>query len=386
MIQVRELLKMPLFQNFKLIAGENGLEQQLSNVVILEYESVNNSYYVFNQGDFILTSLFFAVNDPDAIVTALRHVIDRNIAGIAIKTVFFTDIPMEIKKYAYEKRVPIFTFNDVYMEDLILCVNNFLKLKQQFLVNESHINKLVNTISSPDIIQNIVKQINPLFFPNVTVAYITPKDEASNIEFTSYFYELFYKNYTSAISTHYSFIKYKSGMLILHTTPTSTQVDASVFNQLLESIKLSSDLFTIGISDQKNSYGEFHIAIKMSIWANQVGQMNKSDITYYMDIGIYKWIAPLFNECTIESDYKRLIDKINEYDKNFKSNLWDTLIVFIQNNGEYSKTAKDLYQHPNTIRYRIKKIQEITELDGDDFYAQLYICVKLYLLLTKSSI
>lgn len=386
MIQVRELLKMPLFQNFKLIAGENGLEQQLSNVVILEYESVNNSYYVFNQGDFILTSLFFAVNDPDAIVTALRHVIDRNIAGIAIKTVFFTDIPMEIKKYAYEKRVPIFTFNDVYMEDLILCVNNFLKLKQQFLVNESHINKLVNTISSPDIIQNIVKQINPLFFPNVTVAYITPKDEASNIEFTSYFYELFYKNYTSAISTHYSFIKYKSGMLILHTTPTSAKVDASVFNQLLESIKLSSELFTIGISDQKNSYGEFHIAIKMSIWANQVGQMNKSDITYYMDIGIYKWIAPLFNECTIESDYKRLIDKINEYDKNFKSNLWDTLIVFIQNNGEYSKTAKDLYQHPNTIRYRIKKIQEITELDGDDFYAQLYICVKLYLLLTKSSI
>lgn len=386
LIQVRELLKMPLFQNFKLIAGENGLEQQLSNVVILEYESVNNSYHVFNQGDFILTSLFFAVNDPDSIITALRNVIDRGIAGIAIKTVFFNDIPIEIKEYAYEKKVPIFTFNEVYMEDLILCVNNFLKLKQQFLVNENHINKLVNTISSPDIIQNIVKQINPLFFPNVTVAYITPKDEASNIEFTSYFYELFYTNYTSAISTHYSFIKYKSGMLILHTTPASTPVDASVFNQLLQSIKLSSELFYIGISDQKNSYGEFHIAIKMSIWANQVGQMNKSDFTYYMNIGIYKWIAPLFNECTIESDYKKLIYKINEYDKNFKSNLWDTLIVFIQNNGEYSKTAKELYQHPNTIRYRIKKIQEITELDGDDFYAQLYICVKLYLLLTKSRI
>nr|WP_315025031.1 PucR family transcriptional regulator [uncultured Aminipila sp.] len=386
MIQVRELLKMPLFQNFKLIAGENGLEQQLSNVVILEYESVNNSYHVFNQGDFILTSLFFAVNDPGSIVTALRNVINRNIAGIAIKTVFFDDIPEEIKQYALEKKVPIFTFSEVYMEDLILCVNNFLKLKQQFLVNENNINKLVNTTSSSDIIQNIVKQINPLFFSNVTVAFITPKDEESNIEFTSYFYELFYKNYTSAISTHYSFIKYKSGMLIIHTSPSSLQVDASVFNMLLQSIKLNSELFYIGISDQKNSYSDFHIAIKMSIWANQVGQMNHSDITYYKNIGIYKWIAPLFNECTIENDYKKLINKINEYDKNFKSNLWNTLIVFIQNNGEYSKTAKDLYQHPNTIRYRIKKIQEIADLDGDDFYVQLYICVKLYLLSTKSNI
>ncbi len=386
LIQVRELLKMPLFQNFKLIAGENGLEQQLSNVVILEYESVNNSYHVFNQGDFILTSLFFAVNDPDSIVTALRNVINRNIAGIAIKTVFFDDIPEEIKQYALEKKVPIFTFSEVYMEDLILCVNNFLKLKQQFLVNENNINKLVNTTSSPDIVQNIVKQINPLFFSNVTAAFITPKDEASNIEFTSYFYELFYKNYTSAISTHYSFIKYRSGMLIIHTSPSSLQVDASVFNTLLQSIKLNSELFYIGISDQKNSYSDFHIAIKMSIWANQVGQMNHSDITYYKNIGIYKWITPLFNECTIENDYKKLIYKINEYDKNFKSNLWNTLIVFIQNNGEYSKTAKDLYQHPNTIRYRIKKIQEIADLDGDDFYVQLYICVKLYLLSTKSTI
>lgn len=385
LIQVRELLKMPLFQNFKLIAGENGLDQQLSNVVILEYESVNNSYHVFNPGDFILTSLFFAVNDPDSIVPALRNVINRQIAGIAIKTVFFDDIPMEIKQYAYEKQIPIFTFKDVYMEDLILCVNNFLKLKQHFLVNENNIDKLVNTIGSPEFIQNIVKEINPLFFPNVTVAYVTPKDEKSNIEFTSYFYELFYKNYTSAISTHYSYIKYQSGMFIIYTAPDSAQTEASVFTNLLHSIKLNSQLFYIGISEQMNSYSDFHIAIKMSISANQFAQMNHLNISYYKDIGIYKWIAPLANECTLKNDYKNLIHKIKEYDTNFKSNLWDTLIVFIQNNGEYSKTAQELYQHPNTIRYRIKKIQEITNLN-EDLYMQLYICVKLYLLSLNSNL
>lgn len=386
MIQVKELLKMPLFQNFKLIAGENGLDQQLSNVVILEYESVNNAYHVFNKGDFILTSLFFAVNDHDAIVPALKNVINRNIAGIAIKTVFFDDIPMEIKKYAYEKKISIFTFNDVYMEDLILCVNNVLKLKQKFLISESNITKLVNNSLSPDLIQNIVKQINPLFFPNVTVAFITPKDEKSKIEFTSYFYELFYKNYTSVISTHYSYIKYKSGMLIIYTSPDTEQISCSIFNELLNSIKLNPALFFMGISEQKHSYNNFNVAIKMSIWANQVGQMNHNNITYYNDIGIYKWIAPLFNESTIEDDYKDLVYKIKEYDKHYNSNLWDTLIIFIENNGEYSKTAKALFQHPNTIRYRIKKIQEITNLNSNDFYAQLYICVKLYILSTNSKI
>ncbi|QHI71180.1 PucR family transcriptional regulator [Aminipila terrae] len=385
MIQVKELLKMPLFQSFKLIAGENGLDQQFNNVVILEYESVNNSYHVFNPGDFILTSLFFAVNDPDSIVTALRNVINRRIAGIAIKTVFFDDIPLEIKKYAYEKKVPIFTFNGVYMEDLILCVNNFLKLKQHFLINENNIKKLVSAASSPEIIQNIIKQINPLFFPNVTVAFITPKDEKSNIQFTSHFYELFYKNYNETMSTHYSYIKYQSGMLIIQTSPSSAPIEVSVFHRLLDSIRLNPELFYIGISEQRNCYSDFHIAIKTAIWANQVGQMNHSDVTYYRDIGVYKWLAPLFNESAIENDYKELINKISEYDKNFKSNLWDTLIVFIKNNGEYSKTAKDLFQHPNTIRYRIKKIREVTGLETEDYYAQLYICVKLYLLSGESS-
>lgn len=386
MIQVKELLKMPLFQNFKLLSGENGLDQQLNNVVILEYESINNTYYVFNKGDFVLTSLFFAVNNSDAIVTALRKVIDRNIAGIAIKTVFFNDIPMEIKKYAHKKKVPIFTFNGVYMEDLILCVNNLLKLKQQFLVSEKNVDALVTAVSSTDSIENIVKEINPLFFSNVTVAFITPKNEKSNIEFTSFFYENFYKNYNSTISTHYSFIKYKSGMFIIYTSPNSIQIEYPIFNELLSSIKLNSNLFYIGISDQRNCYEDFHIAIKMSIWANQVGQMNNSDVTYYKNIGIYKWLSPLMNECTIKNDYTDLVYKINEYDKHYNSNLWHTLIVFIKNNGEYSKTAKDLFQHPNTIRYRIKKIQEVTNLQEDDFYSQMYICVKLYLLSTNSKI
>lgn len=386
MIQVKELLNMPLFQNFKLIAGENGLNKQLNNVVILEYESVKNSYHVFNQGDFLLTSLFFAVNDYDAIIPALKNVIDRNISGIAIKTVFFDDVPIEIKDYAYEKRIPIFTFNDVFMEDLILCVNNVLKLKQHFLVSENNITKLVNNTLSSELIKNIVKQINPLFFPNVTVAFITPKDSKSNIEFTSYFYDLFYKNYTSINSTHYSYIKYKSGMLIIYTSPNTEQITDSLFSKLIDSIKLNPSLFYIGISEQRNSYEDFNNAIKMSIWANQVGQMNKSNITHYEDIGIYKWIAPLFNEKTIENDYKNLVHKIKEHDKSNNSNLWDTLMLYIENNGEYSKTAKALFQHPNTIRYRIKKIQEITNLNGNDFYAQLYICVKLYILSANSEI
>lgn len=386
LIQVKELLNMPLFQNFKLIAGENGLNKQLNNVVILEYESVKNSYHVFNQGDFLLTSLFFAVNDYDAIIPALKNVIDRNISGIAIKTVFFDDVPIEIKDYAYEKRIPIFTFNDVFMEDLILCVNNVLKLKQHFLVSENNITKLVNNTLSSELIKNIVKQINPLFFPNVTVAFITPKDSKSNIEFTSYFYDLLYKNYTSINSTHYSYIKYKSGMLIIYTSPNTEQITDSLFSKLIDSIKLNPSLFYIGISEQRNSYEDFNTAIKMSIWTNQVGQMNKSNITHYEDIGIYKWIAPLFNEKTIENDYKNLVHKIKEHDKSNNSNLWDTLMLYIENNGEYSKTAKALFQHPNTIRYRIKRIQEITNLNGNDFYAQLYICVKLYILSANSEI
>ena len=63
-MQLHALLSLPTFREFRLIAGADGLQREVGNVDILEYEGFTQNYAVFSENDFVLTSLFFAKDDP----------------------------------------------------------------------------------------------------------------------------------------------------------------------------------------------------------------------------------------------------------------------------------------------------------------------------------
>ena len=89
MVRIREILALDPLAGFELLAGAGGLDNVLTNVTILDYETDSMDFSAFQKGDFILTSLFFAKDAPQLIVDAFRELLRRGIAGIAVKTVFF---------------------------------------------------------------------------------------------------------------------------------------------------------------------------------------------------------------------------------------------------------------------------------------------------------
>ncbi len=63
---------------------------------------------------------------------------------------------------------------------------------------------------------------------------------------------------------------------------------------------------------------------------------------------------------------KKIIEPIKKYDKENHSELYHTLESFIFHDGNYKKVAEDLFQHENTIRYRIKKIKAILNMENSN--------------------
>jgi DNA-binding PucR family transcriptional regulator len=54
------------------------------------------------------------------------------------------------------------------------------------------------------------------------------------------------------------------------------------------------------------------------------------------------------------------------------SGLLETLDAFFATGGVLESAARELYVHPNTVRYRLKRVAEVTglsPLDGRDAYA-----------------
>ncbi|WP_051534244.1 PucR family transcriptional regulator [Desulfitibacter alkalitolerans] len=183
-----------------------------------------------------------------------------------------------------------------------------------------------------------------------------------------------------------SFISELHGQIIIlipaNTADTSresknTAVDlARIF---LKEIKRTKRSVKIGMGrvyeavDLCRSYQESKLALELGKYVKDGGQ-----ITHFDDLGFIRLIANVSYE--LLDDYsKEYLDKIVEHDEKNNTNLMQTLDVYFQQNGDLNKTAEKLFLHPNSLRYRLKKIEEVTEINlqeyGDIF--NLFLAIKI---------
>lgn len=59
------------------------------------------------------------------------------------------------------------------------------------------------------------------------------------------------------------------------------------------------------------------------------------------------------------------------YDKKYNTNLIQTLEVYLNKNCNLNQTAETLFIHRNTIKYRLQRIEEITNTSLDDAFTRL---------------
>ncbi len=80
-----------------------------------------------------------------------------------------------------------------------------------------------------------------------------------------------------------------------------------------------------------------------------------------------------------ESYRQRLLSDLAAYDAAHNSDLVRTLRVFLECSGSWSRCARYLHLHVNTLRYRIRRVEEITGRDLGDFATRvdLYLALRV---------
>jgi DNA-binding PucR family transcriptional regulator len=83
----------------------------------------------------------------------------------------------------------------------------------------------------------------------------------------------------------------------------------------------------------------------------------------YEELGPYKYLLRMSLDSTVRDSQRDLVAKIAEYDRQRQTSLLRTLEEFLRRRGNISATAEALYVHPNTLRQRLRRIQELSGLD-----------------------
>lgn len=393
MISVAELLELTLFDDFELISGADGLHNTIHSIAILEYESYQKNYDVFHSGDFILTSLFFAKDDPSLITDALLALMKKKVSGIAVKTMFFYELPKRVLAAAEKQKIPIFLFHKAYMEDLIISANELLTSKLQYLVFEEKITSLIETSPTAHLVHTVAREINYHFFPFVTAVYLVPRKADHRNAISGYFNRMTYKRYSSSrLPQQYSYVKFRQGMFLLlsfENTSSFSSISEALLDitcAQLQLMDLSFSDFYIGIADSFHSLSQLHIAISQALTANRICQLKQKEYYFFSDCNVYQLVTPLMQDDTFLESYQEKISLLEHYDRKYSSNLLSTLMTFVSCHGEIAATAAQIYQHPNTVRYRLKKISSLWSVEQDNLYPYAFLYMHIHELIQHTNI
>lgn len=385
MITIAEVLKLSLFSKFNILCGKQFLNNSVTSPVILEYESSRINYEGYGPGYFVLLSYFFVYKDPDLVNNTIITLLNKKVSGIAIKLQPTDTIPDEILQLAERNHVPILTFYEEFIEDLIISINESMKTRTKYIILEEKINTFLNQKASRKEVQSFALEINPDFNPYIYVAHLTSKAPIDNLSIHRYFDRLMYRTYRTKKQYPYSLIKYKLGILLICSytenslLPDKTSVETSIRDIAIDSGFALED-FYIGVADEPMPLSKLDISIQQAIDSNSICKFENNTMRCYSTLGIYKYILTLLKNETLYQEIEHDISILVNYDEVHDSSLLETLKAYVKNTGDYKNTSAELFQHTNTIRYRIKKAEQMLGLTNDHNYEEIAILIQCYLL------
>jgi purine catabolism regulator len=107
----------------------------------------------------------------------------------------------------------------------------------------------------------------------------------------------------------------------------------------------------------------FHEA-RCALEAARLRNGDAPDVASYRDLGSFQLLLALQDDDALSSYCRGVLGPIEEAEGDYGDELVRSLDVFIEHNGHWEKAANALYCHRHTLRYRIKRVEQLT---GRDF-------------------
>jgi sugar diacid utilization regulator len=103
-------------------------------------------------------------------------------------------------------------------------------------------------------------------------------------------------------------------------------------------------------------------------------------VTAFEDLGIHRLLLQVPDLSELRSFAADVLGKLSRHEHEHKSEYLTTLGCYFRENNSPQRASRSLHVHPNTVAYRIKRIEEITGLRLDDYRDRLVAQVALEIL------
>jgi sugar diacid utilization regulator len=124
---------------------------------------------------------------------------------------------------------------------------------------------------------------------------------------------------------------------------------------------LSGFHLTIGASRRVADPADLYRAGSEARLAVNVGEAEGRPLLAFEETGAYRLLLPALSDdpAELERFFAETIEPLAAYDDQYETELVATVEAYLANDGNVAATAKQLFTHRHTIRYRLERVREL---------------------------
>ena len=368
MIRIKELYRLQNLKRLRLIAGQDGLDRTVTAAVLLEYDPSRMQPPDFYRGDLVVTTLAYAIGDNLLVANSLQALLRQGVAGLLVKTAYFSELPQGVINLANQLGTPLFLFDETYIEEVILEVTELIRGKRYFSGYEKELEALMRGGLAAEQVKAHVQKIDPVGSRIYRLCALYPLDGMAVLG--DKMYVLLSGN--ESLAQRYICMEWR-GMLILLCRINEEEAPDGLMEMkaLLDKAGIDASKLIVGVSDVRSEQATFGLALAEAVYAARAAKLMGRGMLLSHEMGLYAYLFPMSENTFVCDQCRKSLRLIRDYDQQNRTNLEQTARIYVSEHMEIAAAAKALYQHPNTVRYRLTKIQKLMEMEDDALFAPM---------------
>jgi len=152
------------------------------------------------------------------------------------------------------------------------------------------------------------------------------------------------------------------------------------FAGLVEQLRVEQQIYvSVGLSNACTGLLDYHKAGIEASDALQIGASlaAKGSCFSFQDLGAYRYLYQFAQTDTLHDQYQEQIELLVAYDQRKKTNLLDTLEIYLESGGNAARTSNLLDVHRNTLLQRLERIQKLCSADLEQVPERLPLLLAL---------
>jgi purine catabolism regulator len=116
----------------------------------------------------------------------------------------------------------------------------------------------------------------------------------------------------------------------------------------------------VAAGDGRRSFHEARCALEALTLGVSANGAESSRVATYKDLGSFQLLLSLQDDEALKLFCDSILGPIEASEGGYGGELMRSLEAFIEENGQWERAARRLYCHRHTLRYRIKRVEELT--------------------------